>query len=244
MLEARNVTLTYVEGGVATNAVDGADFSIDPGEFIGVIGPSGSGKSSLLYLLAGLKTPTSGAIRFRDVEISSISRDARAEIRQRHFGLIFQQHFLIQYLTAVENVMVALPKPTRADRDAATDLLIRVGMEPHLNKFPHQLSGGQRQRVAAIRSLMHRPDIVFADEPTASLDHTTGSTLMDIVEERRREQGSALVVVTHDPSILTGADRVLSMWDGVLSEDTPERDIPTPEPGSPPVLRQITIRRR
>jgi putative ABC transport system ATP-binding protein len=221
MLEARDLTLTYVEGGVATNAVDDVDLTIAPGEFIGVIGPSGSGKSSLLYLLAGLKTPTIGTVRFHDFELSGASRDRRADIRQRHFGLIFQQHFLIQYLNAVENVLVALSKPTRADREAAVDLLVRVGMEPHLNKYPHQLSGGQRQRVAAIRSLIHRPDVVFADEPTASLDHTTGSTLMAMVEEYRREQGSALVVVTHDPSVLSQADRVLSMWDGVLSDAKP-----------------------
>lgn len=218
MLHLRDVTLTYESGGVLTNAVDNVILRVYPGEFIGIIGPSGSGKSSLLYLMAALKTPTSGTIEFLGQDLTRLSKDQRAEIRQRSFGFIFQQHFLIPYLTTIENVLVARPKPDAADVAQARYLLERLGLAAHERKPPHQLSGGQRQRVAVARALLHRPAIIFADEPTASLDHRTGAELMELLGECRREQNAALVVVTHDPSILAEADRTLTMWDGTLTD--------------------------
>lgn len=220
LLEAIDVTLTYTTGGVVTNAVDNVSLRIAPGEFIGLVGPSGSGKSSLLYLLAGLKVPTSGWVFFNLQELSGLPGDARAGLRQRHFGFIFQQHFLIQYLTALENVLVSIPKPSRADRERALALLDKLGLADHARKVPHQLSGGQRQRVAAARSIMHRPDVIFADEPTASLDHQTAFELMSVIQQIRREEQSTLVVVTHDPSILDDADRVVRMWDGRIQDES------------------------
>ena len=214
MLEAHELTLTYTTGETRTNAVDGVNLAVNEAEFVGIVGPSGSGKSSLLYLLAGLRLPTGGRVRFRAQEISNLSGNDRAALRQQHFGFIFQQHFLIEYLTALENVLVALARPTAEDRARAKELLESLGLSDHLRKHPHQLSGGQRQRVAAARAIMHRPDVVFADEPTASLDHRTAFELMEVIRKMRTSQQTALVVVTHDPSILSGADRIVHMWDG------------------------------
>lgn len=226
MLQASGLTLTYTTGDTRTNALDHVDLNIEAGEFVGIVGPSGSGKSSLLYLLAGLRLPTGGQVHFQGQMISGMSANERAALRQRHFGFIFQQHFLIDYLSALENVLVALPHPSPDDRRRGVEILTTLGLADHLRKRPHQLSGGQRQRVAAARSIMHRPDVVFADEPTASLDHATAFELMRVIRELRATQHSALVVVTHDPSILTGADRVVQMWDGRIRGETPGSPMP------------------
>lgn len=226
MLQASGLTLTYTTGDTRTNALDHVDLNIEAGEFVGIVGPSGSGKSSLLYLLAGLRLPTGGQVHFQGQMISGMSANERAALRQRHFGFIFQQHFLIDYLSALENVLVALPHPSPDDRRRGVEILTTLGLADHLRKRPHQLSGGQRQRVAAARSIMHRPDVVFADEPTASLDHATAFELMRVIRELRATQHTALVVVTHDPSILTGADRVVQMWDGRIRGETPGVPMP------------------
>lgn len=219
MLQLFDVSLTYTTGDIVTKAVDNVNIQISTGEFVGIVGPSGSGKSSLLYLMAGLKDPTSGWIFFHQQKIGDLSRDERASLRQHYFGFIFQQHFLIQYLTALENVLVAIPKPSKADTARAHELLEQLGLADHIKKFPHQLSGGQRQRVAAARALIHRPAVIFADEPTASLDHKTAFDLMNLIQQSRNEEQTALVVVTHDPSVLDGADRIVSMWDGRIRHD-------------------------
>lgn len=215
LLEARNVSLVYTAGGIETYAVRDVSLGIREGEFTGLMGPSGSGKSSLLYILSGLKSPTAGGVIFDGVQYSALSRGRRCDLRQREFGFIFQQHFLVNYLTALENVLLAVPRPGKDDRRRAAELLEAMGLGEQIHKRPHQLSGGQRQRVAAARAIMHRPRVVFADEPTASLDHRTGLDLMARIEEYRRE-GGTMVVVTHDPSILARADRVFRIWDGEI----------------------------
>lgn len=217
MLGAENVSLAYQNGGVATYALKGATMNVAEGEFLGLMGPSGSGKSTLLYLLSGLKTPTDGHIWYRKHRLSDMLPAERAQLRQRHFGLIFQMHFLINYLTVLENVLVALPDPTAADHRRADDLLERFGMQHLRQRMPHQLSGGQRQRVAALRAMVSEPQVIFADEPTASLDHATGFELMKALAEYQ-QRGGTLVVVTHDASILSGATRTLRVWDGRLTE--------------------------
>lgn len=207
--------MVYQSGGVDTYALRSASARVEQGEFLGLMGPSGSGKSTLLYLFSGLKTPSRGRIWYREHCLSDMAPAQRAVLRQRSFGLIFQMHFLINYLTVLENVLVACPRPTPADVAGAGDLLERFGMAHLRDRLPHQLSGGQRQRVAALRALAARPEVIFADEPTASLDHKTGLDLMQALKEYQR-QGGTLVVVTHDPSILEGATRVLKVWDGQL----------------------------
>lgn len=208
MIEATKVRLVYRDGGAEVSAVDDVDIAVADREFVGIVGPSGSGKSSLLYLLAGLKAPTSGEVRFRSRSMSELSLDERAEVRRRNFGFVFQNPFLIGYLTGLENVLAAAP----AEIDRARGLLEELGVGHCARKFPHQMSMGERQRVAIARAIVHRPAVVFADEPTASLDRKNAD---DAVECLRRYAGEgALFIVTHDPAILEGAARVLAMQGG------------------------------
>ncbi len=196
MLSAQDLALDYRTGASVAHAVDTVSLSVDQGSFVGLIGPSGSGKSSLMYLLSGLKRPTRGTVAF---------------------GFVFQQHFLINYLTALENVMVGAVKRNHDVVAYAQELLRRVGLGDKLRQRPYQLSIGERQRVAVARALVHRPAIVFADEPTASLDQATGREVINLLVDYRRGGGVSVVVVTHDPAMLTDADRVLHMRDGRLS---------------------------
>jgi putative ABC transport system ATP-binding protein len=215
VLELEAVSLIYRTGGVDFHAVKEVSLQVEQGTFVGLMGPSGSGKSSLLYLLAGMKDPSVGAVRFRGLDLHTLLPHRRAEIRRNHFGFIFQQHFLINYLTVLENVLIACHKPDAAARRNAAELLERVGLQGHMHKKPTELSGGQRQRVAAVRAVVGRPDVIFADEPTAALDHKTGLQLVHELESYRRD-GGTLVMVTHDPTVLTGADRIVKVMDGEL----------------------------
>jgi putative ABC transport system ATP-binding protein len=213
LLEARGLALEYGEGPRRVRAVDGLALSLDRGEFVGVVGPSGSGKSSLLFLLAGLRRPTSGEVRLDGAPLS-IDPDAGADLRRTRVGFVFQEPFLVPYLTIRENALV------HADDDAAharvEALAERVGIAPLLDDRPHRLSGGERQRAGLLRALANDPDLVLADEPTAFLDHPTGHAVMDLL--RARVDRSGLLVVTHDPEMLRGANRVLHLRDGRLEE--------------------------
>jgi len=210
MLSGRNLRLVYRDAAQEVRAVDGVTVDVRAGEFVGLLGPSGSGKSSLLYLLAGLKLPTDGEAAFdgrsygtlsRDA-MAGLSRDAMAGLRRANFGFVFQNHFLINHLTALENIRTAGP----ADDGRLLDDL-HVG---HCrDKFPWQMSAGEKQRVAIARAVVHRPKVVFADEPTASLDRPNADLVVDCL--RRVTQGGTLFVVTHDETILKGASRVLRM---------------------------------
>lgn len=219
MLIGENLSLVYREGGVEAAAVDGAWMTVQPGEFVGIVGPSGSGKSSLLYLLAGLKRPTGGDVFYEGSAYSSLAEGAVRKLRRENFGFVFQQHFLINYLKAWENVLV--PAGGGSAKEAALELLETVGLLGQAEKYPYQMSVGQHQRVAVARALVTRPKIVFADEPTASLDHVAGGEVVGALRECR--QSGALVIVTHDPEILAGADRVLTMRDGKLGEKATAR---------------------
>lgn len=214
-LVAERVTLTYREGiGGVSRAVDDVRLVLRGPGYIGIAGPSGSGKSSLLYLLAGLKRPTTGQVVALGENLSLLSAAQRCRLRRRHFGFVFQQPFLIRFLTVGENVLVGSPTQDGTARRQARELLERLGLGGLAHRLPHQLSGGQRQRVAVARALMNAPLVVFADEPTAALDHATGVDLMGLLHEYRRERGALMVVVTHDETILEGADAVIRMWDG------------------------------
>lgn len=210
MLEARDVSLVYHAGGVRTYAVEGVSLSVSRGEFCGIIGPSGNGKSSLLYLLSGLRAPSGGTVLYEGRDYRTLGARGLADLRRRHFGFVFQQHFLIGYLTVLENVMLAGGRDSRRESEA---LLRRLGLGDCLNRFPWQLSGGQRQRVAVARALARRPSVVFADEPTASLDQRAAREVVSALEEYHRG-GGTVVLVTHDPAVLRGADRVLTMRAG------------------------------
>jgi putative ABC transport system ATP-binding protein len=217
MLSGQDLGLDYRTGTSVAHAVDTVSLSVDQGSFVGLIGPSGSGKSSLMYLLSGLKRPTRGTVAFNGQDYRQVSTPGLIQLRRQRFGFVFQQHFLINYLTSLENVMVGAIKRNHEVVAYAQELLRRVGLGDKLRQRPYQLSIGERQRVAVARALVHRPAIVFADEPTASLDQATGREVIDLLVDYRRRAGGSVVVVTHDPAMLTGADRVLQMRDGRLS---------------------------
>jgi putative ABC transport system ATP-binding protein len=217
MLRAEDLALDYRSGSSVAHAVDTVSLSVDRGSFVGLIGPSGSGKSSLMYLLSGLKRPTRGNVGFDDRDYQSISATGLMRLRRQRFGFVFQQHFLVNYLTALENVMVGAVKRNHEVVAYAQELLRRVGLGDKLRQRPYQLSIGERQRVAVARALVHRPAVVFADEPTASLDQATGREVIRLLAEYRTGGGGSVVVVTHDPAMLIGADRVLQMRDGRMS---------------------------
>jgi putative ABC transport system ATP-binding protein len=217
MLITDEVTLTYKEADRVVTAVDGVSIEVRAGEFVGIMGPSGSGKSSLLYLMSGLKVPTSGEVRYRNLVIHLMSERERMLLRRRDFGFVFQQPYLLPYLTALENVLVAVPG-NREAHQRALQLFERLGLSHLANRYPHKLSGGERQRVCVVRAMVHRPQIIFADEPTASLDHLNGHAVIQLLAQYR-EQG-AVVVVTHDPEMLADADRVYTLRDGRLIKTT------------------------
>jgi putative ABC transport system ATP-binding protein len=217
MLSGQDLALDYRSGSSVAHAVDTVSLSVEQGSFVGLIGPSGSGKSSLMYLLSGLKRPTRGSVAFEGQDYRQISTPGLMRLRRQRYGFVFQQHFLINYLTALENVMVGAVKRNHDVVAYAQELLRRVGLGDKLRQRPYQLSIGERQRVAVARALVHRPAIVFADEPTASLDQATGREVIDLLVDYRQRAGGSVVVVTHDPAMLTGADRVLQMRDGRLT---------------------------
>ena len=217
MLSGQDLALDYRSGASVAHAVDTVSLSVEQGSFVGLIGPSGSGKSSLMYLLSGLKRPTRGSVAFEGQDYRQISTPGLMRLRRERYGFVFQQHFLINYLTALENVMVGAVKRNHDVVAYAQELLRRVGLGDKLRQRPYQLSIGERQRVAVARALVHRPAIVFADEPTASLDQATGREVIDLLVDYRRRGGGSVVVVTHDPAMLTDADRVLQMRDGRLT---------------------------
>ena len=217
MLAASDLSLHYRSGGSVAHAVDAVHLTLERGSFIGLIGPSGSGKSSLMYLLSGLRRPSGGTVSFEGEDYRDLSSGGLIRLRRQHFGFVFQQHFLVNYLSAIENVMVGAIRRDHQTAAYAQELLKRVGLGEKLRNRPYQLSIGERQRVAVARALVHRPAVVFADEPTASLDQATGREVVNLLADYRNAAGGSVVVVTHDPAMLTGADRVLTMRDGRLN---------------------------
>jgi putative ABC transport system ATP-binding protein len=215
MLQGENLTLTYKDGETTIDAVHEVSIAIEDHQFIGILGPSGSGKSSLLYLLSGLRRATQGEIYLDGRAYGKMSDRERVALRRSEFGFVFQQHFLINYLTALENVMVAAPVQDKAHVKQAQALLADLGMGDKLHRFPYELSGGERQRVAVARAMIHRPRIIFADEPTGLLDRRTGLQVMALLRSYRK-QGS-LIAVTHNPEILSEADLVITLRDGQIT---------------------------
>ncbi|KAA0228097.1 MAG: ABC transporter ATP-binding protein [Armatimonadetes bacterium] len=212
MIEVRSASLVYQDFDRQVYACREVTLEVAAGEFVAILGPSGSGKSSLLYLLSGLKSPTSGSAWFKGRDYAEMSDAERARIRIENFGFLFQQAFLVGYLTAIENVM--LVDPIRGDsRERALDLLDRVGLRTEANRYPSELSGGQKQRVCVARALYNDPEVVFADEPTASLDQEAGKGVVQVLREHRT---GSLVMVTHDQAMIASADRVVTMDDGAV----------------------------
>jgi putative ABC transport system ATP-binding protein len=223
LIRARSASLVYNDHGREVFACRSVDLEIHPNEFVGILGPSGSGKSSLLYLLSGLKTPTSGTIEYEGTVLSVLSDERRSRLRLREFGFLFQQAFLLGYLTALENVLVA--SAGEPLREKAMELLESLGLGEKSHRFPHELSGGERQRVCVARSLLGNPKVVFADEPTAMLDHANGLHVVEMLNRHR--EGGALMMVTHDETMLEHADRVLRIAEGEVTAAS-RGDAPSP----------------
>jgi putative ABC transport system ATP-binding protein len=215
MIVASQASLVYHDHDREVYAVADVDLDVSPGEFLGILGPSGSGKSSLLYLLSGLKTPTSGSICYGGKNLAKMNDDERSRLRLREFGFVFQQPYLLGYLSALENVMVATPGQKL--RDQAVELLAQLDLSEKSHRYPHELSGGERQRVCVARALLGSPKVIFADEPTASLDHKNGAQVVHLLNKLRGD--GSLVMVTHDPSMLEEASRIIKLADGRLETE-------------------------
>ena len=215
IIEGKEITLVYdMNMEEETYALKNASISLNRNEMTAIIGPSGSGKSSLLYILSGLKKPTSGTVYYDDVDIEALPDFEKDTLRKNKFGFIFQRHFLIDYLNVLDNVLVGLNKNDRESIDKALTLLEKLKISHLAKKKPFQLSGGQRQRTAVARALINDPSVIFADEPTASLDHRNALDVMKVLEEYRNS--TTILVVTHDLSILENVDRTVEIWDGFV----------------------------
>lgn len=221
ILSVEQIQKTFETKGRQLTVVDDISFDIQQGENVAIVGPSGSGKTTLLGLCAGLDTPTSGRIVLAGKDITWLDEDEKAAIRNDHVGFIFQNFQLLPTLTALENVMIPLELQgkTSGARERAIDLLTRVGLGDRLTHYPSQLSGGEQQRVSLARAFSNNPKVLFADEPTGNLDNDTGQMVEDLLLELNREQGTTLIIVTHDVDLANRADRVLSIKGGRLIED-------------------------
>lgn len=212
LLSTDKISLVYDDGSRRTYALREVSIQIPDRQFVGIMGPSGSGKSSLLYILSGLKRPTNGDVCLQNFAYGAHTEHDLIDLRRRRFGFVFQQPYLLVWQTAMENVLMGAPTLDKAARAKAADFFAQLGITELAGKLPSQLSGGEKQRVCVARAMMNDPEIIFADEPTASLDHTNGHLVIDLLSSYR-DRGT-VVVVTHDPEMLQGADQILLMRDG------------------------------
>lgn len=224
VIHTRGVEKDLPMGKHVVHALRGVDMDIYAKELVGIVGPSGSGKSTLLGLIGGLDTPTRGTIKIDGVDISRMNEDQLTEIRNEKIGFIFQFFNLIPTLTALENV--ALPvqfarHPLYKAEKRAKELLDLLGLKDRMRHRPSELSGGQQQRVAIARALANNPPLLLADEPTGNLDSESGGMVMEALEQIRTEAGTTIVIVTHDPTIATRADRVMTLIDGTIKDGSP-----------------------
>lgn len=199
--------------------LDAVDFTIAKGETVAITGSSGSGKSTLLGLLAGLDLPSSGSVVLMGRDLGTLDEDSRARLRAEHVGFVFQSFQLLGHLTALENVMLPLELAGKSARAPAKRILERVGLGSRLHHYPRTLSGGEQQRVSLARAFVMQPDLLFADEPTGSLDIATGTAVIDLMFQLHYEHGSTLVLVTHDPGLAARCERQLELVAGRLVRD-------------------------
>ena len=219
MLRADALTKTYTSGGRDLTVLKDITFTLEPGGFLAIVGRSGSGKTSLLGLLAGLDRPTSGSVHLDGQDLASLDEDDRARLRGQKVGFVFQSFQLIPTLTARENIEVPLELLGLEAGARADELLARVGLADRGHHYPIQLSGGEQQRVAMARAFANRPKILFADEPTGNLDRTNGHSIVELLIELNRTLGTTLVLVTHDLELAAKAKRMLRLADGLVVED-------------------------
>jgi len=217
VIEIENVTKVYQMGDVQVNALNGVSLKIERGEMVAITGPSGSGKSTLMNIIGCLDTPTSGTYILDDVDVSKLSDDQQAGIRNKKIGFVFQTFNLLPRTTALDQVelpMVYAGTPNRRQRALAA--LEQVGLKERVHHRPNELSGGQQQRVAIARALVNDPSIILADEPTGNLDSKSGAEIMRIFKSLNQEQGLTVILVTHYQGVAAQAQRVIRVLDGVV----------------------------
>lgn len=221
IIDIKQITKFYKVGNQTVKALRGVDLNIYKNEFVAIMGPSGSGKSTLMNILGCLDTPTNGQYILNSTDVSKLSDNELAEIRNKEIGFIFQTFNLLPKSTTIENVMLpltyaGLPKSERVKK--ATSVLDNVGLLDRISHKPNELSGGQRQRVAIARALINNPSIILADEPTGNLDSKTSIEIMRLIEEIH-EKGNTIIIVTHEPDIALHAKRIIRLLDGQISSD-------------------------
>ena len=215
-VELIGVSKSYRRGDEFVHALRSVSLTLARGEAVALVGPSGCGKSTTLNLVAGVDRPDEGAVIVAGTDLARAAEDALVHARRRAIGIVYQSFHLMPHLTVEENVALPLALDGRRDAARVLALLRRVGLEHRLGHFPAELSGGEQQRTAVARALVHRPAVVLADEPTGALDSASGAAVLALMDELRREEGSALLLATHDPAVAAFAARVVRMRDGAL----------------------------
>jgi len=221
-LEASGIKKTYLAGKIATEALQGVDFKMQRGEFTALFGPSGSGKTTLLNILGGLDQPNQGKVRLADTELTDLNQGRLSRLRLFKIGFVFQAYNLIPVLTALENVEYVLllqQVPVQERHRRAEKILAELGLGELINKRPTEMSGGQQQRVAVARAIVHLPELVLADEPTANLDSKTAAELMAMMFRLNQENGITFLFSTHDPMVMEHSKRLVELRDGKITND-------------------------
>lgn len=222
ILNIQNVHKTYQSAGRLLTVLDNINFSVEAGSTMSIVGPSGSGKTTLLGLCAGLDRSSSGVVELHNIRLDDLSEDQRAQVRNQYVGFIFQNFQLMPTLTALENVMVPLElRGEKKIKPVALDLLDKVGLADRGHHYPSQLSGGEQQRVSLARAFSNKPRILFADEPTGSLDAETSARIIELMFGLNKEAGTTLMLVTHDPDLAAKTQRIIKIKGGRIVEDAP-----------------------
>ena len=217
LLRFSNIHLQYQNGTLLTEVIKGIDFTIHQNEKLAIVGKSGSGKTSLLMLMAGLEKPTSGIITYQDQDITSYTEDQLTEYRKKNIGIVFQSFYLIPNYTALENVALSLE--INFQKDAliqAKEILVDLGLEDRLNHFPSQLSGGEQQRVAIARAMIKKPELILADEPTGNLDDENTEVITELIFNITTKYQKSLCLVTHDVDLAKRCDRIMTIENGTV----------------------------
>ncbi len=219
ILKVQNLSKTYKSGDHDLNVLNNVSFDVDKGQSFAIVGPSGSGKTTLLGLCAGLDTTDQGEVWLCGSNLFDLDEDGRALLRNQNVGFVFQDFQLLPTLTALENVVVPLElRGAKKAKEQGKELLAKVGLQEREGHYPSQLSGGEQQRVALARAFANRPSILFADEPTGNLDDDTGTRIEDLLFELNKEQGTALVIVTHDLELAKKTDKSIRLRSGKIEE--------------------------
>ena len=221
ILEIKNLCKVYGKGETRVDALKDVSFDVEQGEFVAIVGPSGSGKSTLLHILGGVDTPTSGIVNISGTNIGKLNETKLAIFRRRHIGLIYQFYNLIPILTVEENLTLPiLLDGKRPDKKLLRDLIEKLGIKNRLKHLPNQLSGGQQQRVSIGRALMNHPALLLADEPTGNLDSENSKEIIALLRKFNRENNQTVIIITHDERIALAADRVITIEDGRITQDS------------------------